>query len=127
MGGIQDSWKRLLNLSIQSETRLELKTRADAEAIRVFRENLQNLLLAPPAGQIAVLGIDPGIRTGCKIAVVDETGKFLDHSVIYPHQPKNDFAGSSRILKELMTKYQVKAIAIGNGTASRKTSPGPSQ
>ncbi len=118
---IQDSWKRLLNLSIQSETRLELKTRADAEAIRVFRENLQNLLLAPPAGQIAVLGIDPGIRTGCKIAVVDETGKFLDHSVIYPHQPKNDFAGSSRILKELMAKYQVKAIAIGNGTASRET------
>ena len=118
---IQDSWKRLLNLSIQSETRLELKTRADAEAIRVFRENLENLLLAAPAGQIAVLGIDPGIRTGCKIAVVDETGKFLDHSVIYPHQPKNDFAGSSRILKELMAKYNVKAIAIGNGTASRET------
>src|SRR6185312_10181255 len=71
---IQDSWKRLLNLSIQAEVRLELKTKADTEAIRVFRENLQNLLLSPPAGQIAVLGIDPGIRTGCKIAVVDETG-----------------------------------------------------
>ncbi|MDQ1470266.1 MAG: protein Tex [Bryobacterales bacterium] len=118
---VQDCYKRLLNLSIQSEVRLELKQRADLEAIRVFRENLENLLLAPPAGQIAVLGLDPGIRTGCKIAVVDETGKFLDHSVIYPHQPKNDFAGSSRILKELMTKYNVRAIAIGNGTASRET------
>lgn len=118
---IQDSWKRLLNLSIQSEVRLELKNKADAEAIRVFRENLENLLLSPPAGQIGVLGIDPGIRTGCKIAVVDETGKFLNHSVIYPHQPKNDFAGSVRILKELMSKYSVKAIAIGNGTASRET------
>ena len=118
---IQDSWKRLLNLSIQTEVRLELKTKADAEAIRVFRENLQNLLLSPPAGQIAVLGIDPGIRTGCKIAVVDETGKFLDHAVIYPHQPKNDFVGSVRIVKELLNKYSVKAIAIGNGTASRET------
>ena len=118
---VQDSWKRLLNLSIQSEVRLELKQKADLEAIRVFRENLENLLLSPPAGQIAVLGVDPGIRTGCKIAVVDETGKFLDHSVIYPHQPKNDFAGSVRILKELMAKYNVKAVAIGNGTASRET------
>lgn len=118
---IQDSWKRLLNLSIQTEVRIELKTKADTEAIRVFRENLQNLLLSPPAGQIAVLGIDPGIRTGCKIAVVDETGKFLDHGVIYPHQPKNDFAGSVRIVKALLNKYSVKAIAIGNGTASRET------
>ena len=118
---VQDSWKRLLNLSIQSEVRLELKQKADLEAIRVFRENLENLLLSPPAGQIAVLGIDPGVRTGCKIALVDETGKFLNHSVIYPHQPKNDFAGSARILKELMAKYNVKAVAIGNGTASRET------
>jgi uncharacterized protein len=118
---VQDCYKRLLNLSIQSDVRLELKQKADLEAIRVFRENLENLLLSPPAGQIAVLGIDPGIRTGCKIAVVDETGKFLDHSVIYPHQPKNDFPGSARILKELMAKYNVRAVAIGNGTASRET------
>jgi len=118
---IQDCYKRLLNLSIQSEVRLELKQRADKEAIRVFRENLANLLLAPPAGQLSVLALDPGIRTGCKIAVVDETGKFLDHSVIYPHQPKNDFTGSSRILKELIERYNVRAIAIGNGTASRET------
>jgi protein Tex len=118
---VQDCYKRLLNLSIQSEVRLELKQKADLEAIRVFRENLENLLLSPPAGQIAVLGIDPGIRTGCKIAVVDETGKFLDHTVIYPHQPRNDFAGSARILKELMAKYNVRAVAIGNGTVSRET------
>jgi uncharacterized protein len=118
---IQDCYKRLLNLSIQSEVRLELKQRADAEAIRVFRDNLENLLLAPPAGQLSVLALDPGVRTGCKIAVVDETGKFLDHSVIYPHQPRNDFAGSARIMKELIAKYNVRAIAIGNGTASRET------
>ena len=85
---VEDSWKRLLNTSIQGETRLELKQKADTDAIKVFRDNLQNVLLAPPAGQLAVLGIDPGIRTGCKIAVVDETGKFLAHDVIYPHQPE---------------------------------------
>ena len=118
---IADCYKRLLNLSLQSEVRLDLKQRADAEAIQVFRENLENLLLAPPAGPIGVLAIDPGIRTGCKIAVVDETGKFLDHSVIYPHQPKNDFTGSARILRELIAKHNVRAIAIGNGTASRET------
>ena len=116
-----DSWKRLLNSSITSEIRLELKQRADADAIQVFRENLQNLLLAAPAGQLAVLGLDPGIRTGCKIAVVDDTGKFLGHDVIYPFQPKNDIAGAERTLKALIAKYNVRAIAIGNGTASRET------
>ena len=81
-----------------SEIRLELKQRADADAIQVFRENLQNLLLAPPAGQLAVLGIDPGIRTGCKIAVVDDTGKFLAHDVIYPYraQERRCRRGSAR-------------------------------
>ncbi|MGH9665688.1 MAG: helix-hairpin-helix domain-containing protein, partial [Bryobacteraceae bacterium] len=116
-----DSWKRLLNPSIQTEIRLELQQRSDVEAIKVFRENMQNLLLAPPAGQLAVLGLDPGIRTGCKIAVVDETGKFLAHDVIYPHVPRNDTAGSARTLKTLIEKYAVKAIAIGNGAASRET------
>ncbi|MCZ2078437.1 MAG: RNA-binding transcriptional accessory protein [Bryobacterales bacterium] len=118
---IEDAWKRLLNNSIQTEIRLELKQRSDAEAIRVFRENLENLLLAPPAGQLAVLAIDPGIRTGCKIAVVDETGKFLEHGVIYPHQPKNDTTGAARTLHALIVRHHVKAIAIGNGTASRET------
>ncbi len=118
---IEDAWKRLLNTSITSEIRMELKQRADTDAIAVFRDNLQNLLLAPPVGQLAVLGLDPGIRTGCKIAVVDDTGKFLGHDVIYPFQPKNDVAGSERILKTLIAKYNVRAIAIGNGTASRET------
>jgi uncharacterized protein len=118
---VEDSWQRLLNSSIQTEVRLELKKRSDTEAIHVFRENLENLLLAAPAGQIGVLGIDPGIRTGCKIAVVDETGKFLEHSVIYPHQPRNDHEGAARTLKILIAKHAVRAIAIGNGTASRET------
>lgn len=118
---ILDCYKRLLNLSIQSEIRLELKQQADAEAIKVFRENMANLLLSPPAGQLSVLAVDPGIRTGCKIAVVDETGKFLAHSVIYPFQPKNDLIGSAQTLKTLIAKYNVRAIAIGNGTASRES------
>jgi uncharacterized protein len=117
----EDAWKRLLNTSITSEIRMELKQRADADAIAVFRDNLQNLLLAPPVGQLAVLGLDPGIRTGCKIAVVDDTGKFLGHDVIYPFQPKNDVAGAERILKSLILRHNVRAIAIGNGTASRET------
>ncbi len=118
---IEDAWKRLLNSSIQADIRLELKQRSETEAIQVFQQNLQNVLLAPPAGQIGVLGIDPGIRTGCKVAVVDDTGKFLDHTVIYPHEPKNDKAGAARKIKDLIAKYNVKAIAIGNGTASRET------
>ena len=118
---IEDGYDRLMNPSIQTEIRLDLKDRSDEEAIKVFRENLENLLLAPPAGSLRVLGLDPGIRTGCKVAVVDETGKMLDHSVIYPHEPKNDIVGSVRILSELMRKHAVRAIAIGNGTASRET------
>jgi uncharacterized protein len=118
---VEDAWKRLLNTSITSEVRLELKQRADTDAIAVFRDNLQNLLLSPPAGQLAVLGLDPGIRTGCKIAVVDDTGKFLGHDVIYPFQPKNDIAGAEKTLKSLIEKHNVRAIAIGNGTASRET------
>jgi protein Tex len=118
---IEDSYSRLLNTSIQGELRFELKQRSDADAIQVFRENLHHLLLAPPAGALSVLGIDPGIRTGCKIAVVDDTGKLLAHDVIYPHQPKNDVVGAARTLKSLITQHNVRAIAIGNGTASRET------
>jgi protein Tex len=118
---IEDSYDRLLNPSIQTEVRLDLKDRSDEEAIKVFRENLENLLLAPPAGMMTVLAIDPGIRTGCKIAVVDDTGKFLEHSVIYPFEPKNDLAGSIRTLASLVARHNVHAIAIGNGTASRET------
>ncbi|HSY36619.1 MAG TPA: Tex family protein [Acidobacteriaceae bacterium] len=116
---IEDSWSRLLSSSIQSELRIELKKRSDLDAIQVFRDNLNNLLLAPPAGPISVLGIDPGLRTGCKIAVVDETGKFLAHDVIYPHTGQT--AKSNQTLAHLVRQHHVRAIAIGNGTASRET------
>lgn len=118
---IDDSWQRLLNSSIQAEIRIELKKRSDTEAIGVFRENLHHLLLAPPAGPISVLGIDPGLRTGCKLAVVDETGKFLAHDVIYPHTGKANTEGAAKTLESLIRKHSVRAIAIGNGTASRET------
>jgi uncharacterized protein len=118
---IDDSWKRLLNPSIQGELRLELKKRSDTDAIQVFRENLQNLLLAAPAGPLSVLGIDPGLRTGCKIAVVDETGKFLANDVLYLHTSKSAAAGAGDTLAALIAKHNVRAIAIGNGTASRET------
>jgi uncharacterized protein len=116
---IEDCWKRLLNSSIQGEIRLELKRRSDTAAIDVFRENLQHLLLAAPAGPIGVLGVDPGLRTGCKLAVVDETGKFLGDDVIYPHTGRTTEANSK--LASIMAKHNVRAIAIGNGTASRET------
>jgi uncharacterized protein len=118
---VEDSWQRLLNSSIQAEIRFELKKRSDTEAIQVFRDNLYNLLLAAPAGPISVLGIDPGLRTGCKIAVVDETGKLLAHDVIYPHTSKNGVVEGSKKIEALLQQHSVRAIAIGNGTASRET------
>jgi protein Tex len=118
---IEDAWQRLLNSSIQGEVRFELKKRSDTEAIQVFRDNLYNLLLAAPAGPIAVLGIDPGLRTGCKVAVVDETGKLLAHDVIYPHTSKHGVAEASKKIEALLQQHTIRAIAIGNGTASRET------
>ena len=118
---IDDVWKRLLNSSIQGEIRLELKRRSDADAIQVFRDNLYNLLLAPPAGPISVLGIDPGLRTGCKIAVVDATGKLLAHDVLYLHTSKHGNSEAVPKLDALLRQHHVRAIAIGNGTASRET------
>ncbi|MGB8261611.1 MAG: helix-hairpin-helix domain-containing protein, partial [Terracidiphilus sp.] len=118
---IEDAWKRLLNASIQGEIRLELKHRSDTEAIQVFRDNLYNLLLAAPAGPISVLGIDPGLRTGCKVAVVDETGKLLAHDVLYLHTSKHGNAEAAPRLEALLRAHNVRAIAIGNGTASRET------
>ena len=118
---IDDAWKRLLNSSIQAEIRLELKRRSDTEAIQVFRDNLYNLLLAPPAGPISVLGIDPGLRTGCKVAVVDETGKMLAHDVLYLHTSKHGNDEATPKLAALLLQHNVRAIAIGNGTASRET------
>ena len=110
-----------MNSSIQGEIRLELKRRSDTEAIRVFRDNLYNLLLAPPAGPISVLGIDPGLRTGCKVAVVDETGKLLAHDVFYLHTSKHGNSEATPKLEALLRQHNVRAIAIGNGTASRET------
>ncbi len=118
---IDDSWQRLLDSSIQSEIRMDVKQRSDGEAIQVFRDNLHNLLLAPPAGPISVLGIDPGLRTGCKIAVIDETGKFLAHDVIYLHRSKGEAEAAAKTLETLLAQHNVRAIAIGNGTASRET------
>jgi uncharacterized protein len=118
---IDDAWKRLLNASIQGEIRLELKRRSDTEAIKVFRDNLYNLLLAPPAGPISVLGIDPGLRTGCKVAVVDQTGKMLAHDVLYLHTSKHGNADAMPKLEALLRAHNVRAIAIGNGTAGRET------
>lgn len=116
---VEDCWKRLLNTSIQGELRLELKRRSDTAAIDVFRQNLEHLLLAAPAGPIGVLGIDPGLRTGCKLAVVNETGKFLADDVIYPHTGRTKEAVEK--LATLIAKHNICAIAIGNGTASRET------
>jgi len=118
---IDDAWQRLLNSSIQGEIRLELKTRSDADAIAVFRDNLHNLLLSPPAGALCVLGIDPGLRTGCKLAVVDETGKFLAHDVMYPFTSKSGIDEAAKVLEKVMSQHNIRAIAIGNGTAGRET------
>ncbi len=118
---IEDSWQRLLNSSIQAEIRSEVKQRSDGEAIQVFRDNLHNLLLSPPAGPISVLGIDPGMRTGCKVAVIDETGKFLAHDVIYLHRSQGEAEAAAQKLETLLQQHNVRAIAIGNGTGSRET------
>ena len=118
---VRDSYERLLLPSIQNEVRSALRERAEAEAIRVFEDNLRTLLLAAPAGQISVIGIDPGQRTGCKIAVVDATGKFLENQTIYPAEPKKDLEAAEKILVDLIQKHGVRGIAIGNGTASRET------
>jgi uncharacterized protein len=99
----------------------ELRERAEEEAIRIFGKNLKDLLLAAPAGQHVTMGIDPGIRTGCKIAVVDATGKLLDTATIYPHEPRCDWDGSLAAIARLAAKHQVSLVAIGNGTASRET------
>jgi uncharacterized protein len=116
----RDAYERLLLPSIQNEVRSILREQAESEAIRVFEENLRTLLLAPPAGHIPVMGVDPGQRTGCKIAVVDETGKFLENQTIYLTEPKQDLEGGEKILLDEVQKHTVRGIAIGNGTGSRE-------
>jgi uncharacterized protein len=115
------TWKVKAYITLSSELMLKLREAAEAEAIKIFGRNLRELLLAAPAGPKAVLGIDPGVRTGCKAAVVDPTGKLLETATIYPHQPKNDWQGSLATLARLVVQHGVELIAIGNGTASRET------
>ncbi len=117
---IADAYARLLFPSIEVELRLKAKTAADEEAIRVFAENLRNLLLAAPAGSRRVLGIDPGLRTGSKLAAVDQTGKFLEHVTIYPHTGSNKIEPAQKELLRLVVSHQIEMVAIGNGTAGRE-------
>lgn len=116
-----DAYDRLIEPSIQREVRTILTDRAGEQAIKMFEVNLKPLLLQPPVKGKVTLGLDPGYRTGCKVAVVDETGKVLDTSVIYPVPPKNDVEGSKKIVKDLIKKHKVDIISIGNGTASKET------
>jgi uncharacterized protein len=118
---IEDAFKRLLAPSIEREIRTALTEKAEEQAIHVFSENLKSLLLQPPLKGKVVLGVDPAFRTGCKLAVVDETGKLLEISVIYPHPPKPEKEKSKRLILDLLKKYPIGIIAIGNGTASRET------
>jgi uncharacterized protein len=115
------AWKVKLSLHLELDLMNALFERAETEAIRVFASNLKDLLLAAPAGPKAVIGLDPGIRTGVKVAVVDRTGKVLDTAVIYPHEPRNDWNGSLATLAKLASKHRAELISIGNGTASRET------
>lgn len=116
-----DALKRLIIPSLERELRNTLTERAENSSIDVFKENLKSLLLQPPVKGYSVMGYDPGFRTGCKVAVLDETGKYLDNATIYPTVPRQDIKGSKRILKELIKKYNVKVISLGNGTASRES------
>lgn len=118
---IEDGYKRLLEPSIENETKNSAKERADDEAIAVFAENLRQLLLSAPLGQKRVLAIDPGFRTGCKVVVLDSQGNLISHSVIYPHPPQNDREGAADIIEKLVKEYDIQAFAIGNGTAGRET------
>lgn len=118
---IEDAYKRLISPSIEREIRSSLTEKAEEKAIKVFGENLKKLLLQPPIKGKVVMGFDPAYRTGCKIAVVDEIGKLLDTTTIYPTAPQNDEEGSKKILKSMIEKYKIEIIAIGNGTASRES------
>lgn len=118
---IQDSWKRLIEPSIDREIRSDLTEKAEEKAIKVFGKNAKQLLLGAPIKNLTVIGFDPAYRTGCKIAVIDETGKVLDTTTIYPTEPQNDVENSAKTLLNLIDKYDVNMFAIGNGTASRES------
>lgn len=118
---VDDAYDRLIEPSIETEYSAQTKYDADTEAIRVFRDNLRQLLLAAPLGQQRVLALDPGFRTGCKVVCLDQHGSLLYHTVVYPHPPKADPEGTLATLRTLIKKYNIEAVAIGNGTASRET------
>ena len=118
---IKDAYKRLLAPSIETEFRNSSKAKADEEAIRVFSGNLRQLLLAPPLGEKITMAIDPGFRTGCKLVCLDQQGNLLHYTTIFPHPPQPKTEEASQIVKELIKKYKIEAIAIGNGTAGRDT------
>ena len=118
---IKDSYKRLLEPAISNETLQEAKVKADIKAIDVFSENLRQLLLAPPLGEKRILAIDPGYRTGCKVVCLDEKGDLLNNETIYPHAPQNDTAMAMKKIRSMVNAYNIEAISIGNGTASRET------
>ena len=118
---VEDSFKRLINPSIENEFAALSKERADEEAIKVFTENLRQLLLSPPLGQKRVLALDPGFANGCKIACLDEQGNLLHHEIIYPHPPRNQVRQATEALQRMINTYKIEAIAIGNGTASRES------
>lgn len=118
---IEDSFTRLIEPSIDREIRSDLTEKAEEKAIKVFGSNAKQLLLAAPLKGLTVMGFDPAYRTGCKIAVIDETGKLLATTTVYPTEPQNDIVGSKKVLKDLIQKYQINMIAIGNGTASRES------
>lgn len=118
---IEDSYKRLIAPSIEREIRTDLTERAEEKAIKVFGKNAKQLLMQPPIKDIVVMGFDPAYRTGCKIAVIDKTGKVLATTTVYPTEPQNDVDGAKKVLKELISKYDVNMISIGNGTASRES------
>lgn len=117
----KDAYQRLIEPSIETEVRKSSKEKADLEAIKVFTENLQQLLLAPPLGQMVILAIDPGFRTGCKVVVIDQNGNLIDKANIFPHPPQNNVSEAEQIIFNLTNKHQVQAIAVGNGTAGRET------
>lgn len=118
---IQDSYKRLIAPSIEREIRNMLTERAEEEAIKVFGKNTKNLLMVPPVKDVKILAVDPSFRTGCKLAILDGTGKFLEQGVIYPNEPRNEVEKSQQIMSEIIKKFDIDVITIGNGTASRET------
>ena len=118
---IEDSFKRLIEPSIEREIRSDLTERSEEQAIKVFGKNAKQLLMQPPIKDMTVMGFDPAYRTGCKIAVIDKTGKLLDTTTVYPTEPQNDVEGAKKVLKGLISKHGINMIAIGNGTASRES------